>query len=264
MVRIFPRAPVTDCKLNLTIFLRGVASLTSCDDVVDGFVTNCLANPEYCPLAKNQSAEALSQTLEDIFYSVKANPVHVETADGLQTITYTKVKLAFYWVLNSPPYWSSLSYAFNSLLGGDAEAFWSWYEWIGFNQLADEAATFATRFGDSKVRINALSDLDPLIPEAVRASKWFGYDLASDIPVLGGRWRQRTKEPPPSDFRVQTKNPMLFVNLAHDIKTPLASARKMSQDFAGSGLLVNNGYGVSDESFYFAFFLHKAQQGRSI
>lgn len=120
-----------------------------------------------------------------------------------------------------------------------------------FSELSDEGrkepdidAMVGIRCGDQIPRFESVHDVLPGMQRRENLSRFLG-DFEAPADTICGQWKVHAKGAYTGDFQVKTRNPLLFVSNRYDPVTPLISARNMSQGFEGSGLLVQEGHGVS-------------------
>ena len=225
---------------------RDVEWITSADDVWSGFFSGCAANPSACPLAKSgKSAEQLEVEFYQWLYNLKQKPISL----GITALeTYTSVKAFVYSSLYAPAGWSNVSKVLDAAYKQDVSLL---TELIGAQpkSAADSAGdvTDAIKCSDKTARTSTFKAWLPKVRKIQDASKAIGDGLVQQQAVCA-QWKMPAVEIYQGDFKVKTKNPILFANNEFDPVTPLVGAKNMSSGFARSALLVNkNGYGVSSK-----------------
>lgn len=212
--------------------------VASTDGTWEEFMRGCLARPQDCPLARNKTFEELEATMANLFKNVRNNP---PVWNNTIVLDYTIFEAHIFNTLYRPKAWPQLAQALDDFLQGNIDTFV--FSISGLP--AQDQAILGIRCGDKKLRTDKLADLEPDFEQYHKTSKFF-WDWGWGYYVTAcARWKFHAKERYAGDFRVRTKNPVLFVGNRFDPVTPLVSARNMSAGFEGSVLLTHNGHGVS-------------------
>lgn len=228
---------------------RDISQLTATDLSFDGFFTGCVANPEMCALAQlTMDAGELSEKVYGLIYHLKYNPFVTGPDAVSDIIDYTFLKNAIQSVIINPSTWPLFSTGLHGLLTENITeartlSFFTAPQPTIFPNNGKEA-TPAIRFSDvPRERVNTTS-FDDILEEFYATSKLLG-DFFSSLPPSYRDWPFRAKGAYLGDFRVKTRNPLLFVGGALDPLTPLPNAYNASAGFEGSVVLEHGGYGVS-------------------
>lgn len=224
--------------------------LDSADTAFRAFVEGCVSTPENCALVPSNptnstnstsiSADALEQTLWDLIFDIKANPISFN--DTL--IDYQLVKsglLASLYLQSSFP---ALAIGFAALLADDPATFVPVWDSIlaTFAAVANEQLA-AIRCSDRSARVDSLEELMPIVEEKYELSQTLG-DLLPALDAVCAQWKFQAKERYEGTFEEETNFPMLIIGNFADAQTPLVSARNVSESFSNSVLLELNGVGV--------------------
>ncbi|KAI4224594.1 MAG: hypothetical protein L6R36_004547 [Xanthoria steineri] len=218
---------------------RDVSQLTATDLSFDGFFTGCVANPEMCALAELTSkAGELSDKVYDLIYHLKYNPFVTGPDAVSEIIDYTFLKNAAYSAILRPVSWPLFATGLHGLLTNNVtEA----------RTLSSLTAAQPTIFPDNGKEAVPAIRLSDILAEFYTTSDLLGDVYASN--ALSYRdWPFRAKGAYLGDFRVKTKNPILFVGGRLDPVTPLPNAYNASAGFEGSVVLEHGGYGHTSPS----------------
>lgn len=240
---------VLDGVLNPLDYLSGrdVSQITSTDRYLDGFFTSCVANPDVCALASLVSpAEELSDKVYNLIYTLKNKPIVTGPVVPTDIIDYTFLENALQFAIIQPSTYPLLSTALHGLLtfnNTEIKPFFAAPSPPIFPNLTYEAVP-AIRFSDVPLqRLNTTAF--PLIRDELYASSKLLGDFFASLPLSYREWPFKAKGAYLGNFRVRTKNPILFVGGALDPLTPLENAYNASEGFEGSVVLEHGGYGVS-------------------
>ncbi|CAO1597589.1 hypothetical protein XANCAGTX0491_001396 [Xanthoria calcicola] len=231
---------------------RDVSQLTATDLSFDGFFTGCVANPEMCALAELTSdAGELSDKVYDLVYQLKYNPFVTGPDAVSDIIDYTFLKNAAYSAIIRPVSWPLFAIGLHGLLTNNAT------EARTLSSLTARQSTIFPDNGKEAVPAIRLSDVprervnttsfEEILAEFYTTSDLLG-DLYASIALSYRDWPFQAKGAYLGDFRVKTRNPILFVGGKLDPLTPLPDAYNASAGFEGSVVLEHNGYGHTSPS----------------
>ncbi|KAL8754812.1 MAG: hypothetical protein Q9199_004083 [Rusavskia elegans] len=226
---------------------RDISQLTATDLSFDGFFTGCVANPDMCALAQlTMDAGELSEKVYGLICHLKYNPFVTGPDAVSDIIDYTFLKNVIQSAINNPSTWPLFATGLHGLLTENiTEArvislFTAPQPTIFPNN--GKEATPAIRFSDvPRERVNTTS-FDSVLEEFYATSKLLG-DFFPSLPPSYRDWPFKAKGAYLGDFRVKTRNPLLFVGGALDPLTPLPNAYNASAGFEGSVVLEHGGYG---------------------
>jgi hypothetical protein len=250
---------LVDAKWLVTLIkrkCRDVQQTADTDAVFAGFATLCQISPERCSLASfaRGKSQSLLQTLKQLLEDLKLRPLSLGPDILTQYADYGNVKTTIFSLLYTPAGWPMLAKYLRALLEKDGSTLASIATSIARNSNitppfpADTPVdpTHAIRCSDNALRSDNLTDVLPLVHEWYQQG-WFAADLLTiPQPLTCPQWRVRAKEVYSGGFQnIKTRHPLLFIGNTFDPVTPLISARNASAAFVGSGVLVQNGYGVS-------------------
>lgn len=205
---------------------------------------SCTANPSTCALARSGET---SKQLEDDFwqwlFQLKVEPLNLGVSAML---TYTAAKTFMYQYMYQPSSWSNVSKILDASYKRNST--------LIVQLLTDMPASVASevsvlgevgiKCSDKTSRTKTLEDWLPLVSQQEASSRLFG-DTAVQTQTQCAQWEMPAVEIYQGDFKIKTKNPVLFGSNEYDPVTPLKSAKNMSSGFEGSYLLLNkNGHGV--------------------
>lgn len=233
----------------LTRYSRELEWLSSTDDLWSDFFVGCAAAPSACPLAREgKSAKQLEDDYYGWLYHLKQEPLSLGITAML---TYTKIKSFLFGYTYQPTSWHNISGIIDAAQRGSATLALERFAAIESNVLASADLPVGSNTGiKCSDKIPRTETLDAWRPQAEKLqgmSKAFG-DVQVQSHTQCARWKMSAVEIYQGDFKVKTKQPILFGSNEFDPVTPLVSARNMSAGFEGSFLLVNkNGHGVSFE-----------------
>ena len=233
---------------------RDVSQLTATDLSFDGFFTGCVANPEMCALGELTSdAGELSDKVYDLFYHLKYNPFVTGPDAVSDIIDYTFLKNAAWSAIIRPVSWPLFAIGLHGLLTNNVT------EARTLSSLTTPQPTIFPDNGKEAVPAIRLSDVprkrvnttsfEEILAEFYTTSDLLG-DLYASIALSYRDWPFKAKGAYLGDFRVKTRNPILFVGGKLDPLTPLTNAYNASAGFEGSVVLEHNGYGVG---LFFSF-----------
>jgi hypothetical protein len=150
-------------------------------------------------------------------------------------------------MLYSPSSWPAFSTAVKSLYEGNVTAAYLALGGVGNPSAGIQStpeANFGIRGADKTVRRHILSDMSPSINKILGTSQSIG-DISALVTMVVAQWKVDAVEVYGGDFKVKTRTPVLVTSNTWDPVAPLEAAEKLNGLLGGSGLLVNDGYGVS-------------------
>ncbi|KAK2591322.1 nedd8-conjugating enzyme UBE2F [Conoideocrella luteorostrata] len=221
---------------------------TDSDAAFRGFMKGCLANPELCPLAKNQTLSQLEDSIYSLFERLKSKPIGMSIPGypgGGIMIDYSLVTSIVYRQLYTPFIWQTTAKCLNGLLSGnktDAQRCLGGLDAPPANVRADQEALQGIKCGDNRVHTANLTDMLPVFEGRHQKSRYFGSS-ADIVPATCAQWTMPAKERYMGDFNVTPRKPVLVIGNTYDPITPLVSARNVSETFKGSVLLQHDAYG---------------------
>lgn len=254
---------VLDGNTNPHDFIRGNYGnyLIDADKTFLAFLEECAQAKEKCALVSSaglNTAIDMLNAINKLLLDPLAELVYESTA---AFDAYVGAKTALFSGLYYPNTWPSLAETIVGLLNGSAAA-------------AAAAAPAETKpkpppYNLGIDSVNGIRGSDALWtaskPEDIleEVKKQASYSTSfSDIGFYftwaSAAWKMKAKEQYKGDFKVKTNYPILFVNGAWDVSTPLANALNATTCFQDSVVLQHNGYGVSLSPSHLSptFFVH--------
>lgn len=215
------------------------------DATFEGFCKGCVENPDVCPLAKNQTAEQLQESIYTFLEQLRLSPIPIPAPGGGGTVLdYSTVKGSYLYVqLKFPSAWKSIAKSLDALMNGSESA----GEGIGGGGSSEVSpsspdALYGIKCGDTFTENQTFKDVLPVLETRINGNRIAGEISA---PSICANWKLPAKERYSGDFRVKPLNPALIIGNTYDPVTPLVSARNVSETFEGSVLLQHDSYGVS-------------------
>ncbi|KAL5346579.1 hypothetical protein ACLOAV_008286 [Pseudogymnoascus australis] len=239
---------VLDGNTNPHDFIRGNYGnyLIDADKTFLAFLEECAQAKEKCALVSSaglNTAMDMLNAINKILLDPLAELVYESTA---AFDAYVGAKSALFSGLYYPNTWPSLAETIVGLLNGSAAA-------------AAAAAPTETKpkpppYNLGIDSVNGIRGSDALWtaskPEDIleEVKKQASYSTSfSDIGFYftwaSAAWKMKAKEQYKGDFKVKTNYPILFINGAWDVSTPLANALNATTGFQDSVVLQHNGYG---------------------
>lgn len=205
------------------------------------FIRECLAYPSNCLLAThNQSAAALESLLYTRLETLKYSPI----AHNGTVLTYQAAKGAIFAAMYGTSSWPLLAEGLHGLLTGNMTAMANLLALVSKPSASTAEAQFGVKCSDKVTRSAKIDDLLPAHEKLMKISR-MGGDVPTSLLMICSQWGFDAKERYMGNFRVKTKNPVLFVGNTWDGYTPWASAVNMSAGFEGSVALQHNASGHS-------------------
>jgi hypothetical protein len=215
------------------------------DPAFAAFFTACAHNPSTCALARpNATGSNLESEFYDWLYDLKYLPLGDDT---VTVIRYTDVKAYLRNMLYSPSSWPAFSTAVKTLYEGNVTVTYLAFGDVGNPSAGIQStpeANFGIRGADKTVRRHTLSGMSPFIDRILETRQSIG-DISAFVTMVVAQWKVDAVEVYGGDFKVKTRTPVLVTSNTWDLVAPLEAAEKLNGLLGGSGLLVNNGYGVS-------------------
>lgn len=235
---------------------RSVQQLAASDATFQGFLSQCLAAPTLCPLARlEQPGKTLHQQVSEAIEQIKYRPLAVGTDALISLVDYNVAKGAIGQYLYGG--FEQLALFLELLVTRNDNGFARYAsrpanasdtapspfpENVGIQR----EATNGIRCADNTLRANNLDEVMLLIQEFYKTSTTLGDWLAVPQPLTCPQWKIAAKERYAGGFiNIATSKPLLFIGNTFDPIMSLSAARNASALFEGSRLLVHNGYGVS-------------------
>ncbi|GJN74906.1 hypothetical protein PLICBS_008999 [Purpureocillium lilacinum] len=226
---------------------------TDLDATFRGFIEGCVAAREACPLAGNLTADELHAAVYKFLDNLKYNPIPLPSPallGGGSLIDISIVKTMLLPAFNFPTNWASTAATLHPLMTGNITAIAAVMSSSGSagsasasNQIPSSAeALQGIKCSDVRQHTSNLTAMLPVFAARHNMSRMFG-DTADEMVARCAQWRMPAKERYMGDFNVTSRNPVLVIGNTHDPTTPLASARNVSETFAGSVLLQHDSYG---------------------
>ncbi|KAH7316914.1 proteinase [Stachybotrys elegans] len=231
-----------------------VSFMASIDDTFRGFCTGCVNAPQECPLARNNTAEQLEQSVFDFLDRLKENPIPLadpSVVGGGILIDYSFAKTYILSQLNFPRLWPDMADMLDMIMtlqltgavppdAGDLiEGILSLTQMAGSG--GDESQ-FGIKCGDVIRGNQPLEEVVPIF-EARQELSYFG-DSADQVLAYCAQWQLPAQPVFDGVFSSEgIRNPILIVNNRFDPATSLINARNVSETFEGSVLLEQNSYG---------------------
>lgn len=214
------------------------------DAVYQAFLNLCIQDRPNCPLASNHTtAASLDAQLQGLLEDVKYHPRYTNGT----IVDYSLLKTFIFMSLYTPVLWKSDAAALASLIAGDVDAFVTTANRGVDGGLArpKQQAVLGIRCGD-KLASGFEADYDNFVEmynRNLEMSPLWGDGAAGTLVATCAHWKAPAKEVYKGDFKVKTKNPLLWLGSPFDPVTPLASAVNMSSGFDGSVVVQHNGLG---------------------
>lgn len=161
-------------------------------------------------------------------------------------IDYTTLNGVIVTSLYRPQRFQALALGLARLLQGDGTGFLAAFQSSNATEIPQQAqAVMGIRCGDKEPRVGSLEGLEGIRTAYEETSRWFPGFAMGQYVYACAQWPFEAKERYTGDFKVETKNPLLFIGNIWDPVTPLVSAKNMSTGFDGSVVLEQHSYGVS-------------------
>lgn len=224
-----------------------VDQLLSADAAFLEALSQCIEAEDLCPLSTvNSTALELQTTLWDLAEQIRLSPIAVDTV----IIDYSVVVNIYYLSIKYPAVFPLTAQLILDILTRQNldDVVGNYTLIYGSLAAGNPESIYGILGGDKFPRYSSLVDVLPDIEYAAQTSPRF-WGLIAPFSMLTAQWPFVAKERYDGDFKVKTKNPMLFVGNTWDPATPIASARNMSATFEGSVLFEQHGIGVSFMAF---------------
>ncbi|KAK6075460.1 TAP domain-containing protein [Seiridium cupressi] len=203
-----------------------VDQLSSADATFSAILSECIKAGERCALSRvNSTAEELEASLWNLANELRFSPITI----GTTIVDYSSIVNLYYLAIKN----ASIFYIVATLI---------------LDILTEKYIESAVRFYEL-----VTSESTPGYPEALHGIKGGETiprcsDLAGVMPDIEYMAQAsprpfEAKERYTGDFKVKTRNPILFVGNTWDPTTPASSARNMSASFEGSVIFEQHGFG---------------------
>lgn len=222
------------------------------DKVFSELFRSCVeAGPEKCALAAaNLTAEQLEADTWDMVDGLKENPIPI--GNGSIVLNYPNMRNLLAYSLYGPSSWPQVAEVLNYMRTNDtSNANFVTIAQTLYQVLVASTVSFPPLYGihcsDRVPRLDTLDEFFPVQEKLNNISKVMD-GTSTLLSMTCAQWKTDARERYEGDFQVETKNPVLVSTNKYDGHTPIRSARNVSSGFEGSGMLVVNGFGVSDIS----------------
>ncbi|KAH6658265.1 TAP-like protein-domain-containing protein [Truncatella angustata] len=218
-----------------------VDQLSAADATFTAALGECIKAGDRCALSHlNSTAIDLQVTLLGLANDLKTAPITVNTTiidyNFIMNTYYLSIKEAGLFQATAPLILDILN---QQNLEAVVEFFQQAYSGIA---LGNPEALYGIKGGDTIPRYSKLEDVMPDIEHTKQTSPIF-WGLTTAHNTLYAQWPFEAKERYTGDFKVKTRNPILFIGNTWDPATPLVSAHTMSAAFEGSVVLEQHGFG---------------------
>lgn len=224
--------------------------LTNLEDTnkgLDRFFESCAeAGAHLCPL-HSVDPEDIRKNLTALYINLKNQPVPVKTSDKYGVVDYAMARMATLASLYSPyTAFAPLAKALHDLINGDGSSFFSLFGPAPFSCSCDPDEGQFSEVPDGFLALHCNDGDDvPFSPDELRqhyesmsnVSDWAETWVFTRISCLG--W-PKVKKGFRGPFGGNTSHPLLVVGNTADPVTPLSSAKKMAEGFAGAVVLTQD------------------------
>ncbi|KAK2612661.1 hypothetical protein QQS21_001278 [Conoideocrella luteorostrata] len=204
------------------------------------------AGPKACPMAVgNLTAVQMETAAWNIAEKLKTAPIPV---NGSAPLDYTVMRGFFAYAVYGPSTWPSLSALLTFVASNQTNSpefvktYNAMYKGLILGPLPIYPALYAIHCSDRIPRLQTVDEFRPVQARLSKTSKVMD-GASTDLSMVCAQWKTDAVERYLGDFHAKTKNPILVASNKYDGHTPLVSAHNVSSGFAGSGLLVVNGFG---------------------
>jgi pimeloyl-ACP methyl ester carboxylesterase len=218
--------------------------LVDADKTLLAFLDECAKAKDRCALVQYTGLKTAVDLLEVL--NAGLEPLLQNSTTGYEGwLAYSSVKQYIYSQLYWPKQWPALAETITGVLNGS------------LTDLAPSTQAPAPEPYNLGVdSINGIRCSDALwhasSPEEILDQVEYQATVSESFSDVGyeftwacAAWKMEAKEQYTGNFSVKTKFPILLVNGAFDVATPLVSAFNASAGFEDSVVLTHNGYGVS-------------------
>ncbi|KAK7466420.1 hypothetical protein VKT23_005142 [Stygiomarasmius scandens] len=214
------------------------------DKAMQTFFDGChSAGPEACPFYASSPSE-IAANLEDIYASLRSQPLPVFTGDAFGVLTYELLRAAVFTAISEP--YSLFQRLASGLADLSRENGTTIFETIqnlssGSSSLSLAEALTAILCSDANPSNATVQELQ----EALAASNSSFAGVFGVLPTRCAGWKVHPNDRFRGPVGANTSNSILLVGNTADPRTPLASAKKTSLMFPGSAVLVQDSPGHS-------------------
>lgn len=241
---------------SLMSLLRSVSQLSDADKTFQSFCAECLRAPALCPLeAQAESAEELASKIHALIDEAKYQPVSMGV---LGPQTYSTIRTNIAAAMYDPSGFPSLALYLNAVLTRNETQLLAYLTRLASTTSSKKpfpdyspSSTKENQWGihcsDELLRHDNLTAIIPLIEDFHAESKISGDITWTTLAMGCAQWPWQAKERWTAGFHdIDTHHPILFLANMYDPVTSVNGARNASASFPGSGLLINDGHGVSE------------------
>ncbi|KAK7466422.1 hypothetical protein VKT23_005144 [Stygiomarasmius scandens] len=220
-----------------------LSGVLDADKAMQIFFDGChSAGPKACPFYASSPSE-IAANLEDIYASLRSQPLPVFTGDAFGVLTYDLLRAVVFTAISGPyPLFQLLASGLADLSRGNGTTIFETIQRLsaGSSSLSIEALT-AILCSDA----NPSNASVPELQEALAASNSSFSGVFGVLPTRCAGWKVHPNDRFRGPVGANTSNPILLVGNTADPRTPLAFAKKTSSMFPGSGVLVQDSPGHS-------------------
>ena len=166
------------------------------------------------------------------------------TDGSVRWATYSSIKQSIYEKLYFPTLWPALAEEIVGFLNGTSSPTAQSTETSVTSYSLGVDAITGIRCSDALWQATAPDQILDQVKYQASVSNGFS-DVGYAFTWTCAAWKMKAKEQYRGNFTTKTSFPMLFVNGAFDVATPLVSASNASAGFEDSVVLTHMGYGVN-------------------
>lgn len=209
----------------------------------NAFLGECLANKDECALAQYTNATTTEDMLGfiNLLYQPLADNA---TVDAQAWSAYADAQGIVLQDLYWPWKWPVLAETITSLLNGTYNATVTAApaseQTVEPYDLGASWSGIGIRASDALWRTDSAEEY---LPQVLYQDSISAIDITDPGLWISARWKMDGNERYEGDFRVKTRNPILYVNGEYDPVTPIINAYNASKSFEGSVVLPHSGYG---------------------
>ncbi|KAF5365425.1 hypothetical protein D9758_010839 [Tetrapyrgos nigripes] len=208
------------------------------DKSMQTFYDSChSAGPDSCPFYSSSPSE-IEAALNDIYETVRLQPVPVSSGDTFGVLTYDRLRGAILAALEYPPLFPTLAEGLAELQAGNGTIIYH-----------SGTATVAGLSWDALVAIWC-SDTNPSDADAEQLRQYMSkinstFAGMESLPMMNrcAGWKYHPDERFKGPFGGNTSSPLLLIGNTADPITPLSQAKKTSSVFPGSIVLTQDSPG---------------------
>ncbi|KAK7466425.1 hypothetical protein VKT23_005147 [Stygiomarasmius scandens] len=221
-----------------------LSDLLDADKAMQTFFDGChSAGPEAC-LFYASSPSGIAANLEDIYASLRSQPLPIFAGDAFGVLTYDLLRAVVFTAISKPyPSFQPLASGLADLSRGNGTAIFETIQRLssGSSSLVSIEALTAILCSDA----NPSNATVPEIQETLATSNSSFTGLYGVFPARCAGWKVHPNDRFQGPVGANTSNPILLVGNTADPRTALASAKKTSSMFPGSAVLVQDSPGHS-------------------